>query len=76
MQKVELLSSVCNDLICCTTGLNVAAITQHRFSTRFEAMLQNKLHVFVARFTVPKLKIKNSKKFCSPIFNENNNRES
>ena len=24
---------------------------QHRFSTRFEAMLQNKLHVLVARFT-------------------------
>ena len=24
-----------------------------RISTRFTAMLQNKLHVFVARFTVP-----------------------
>ena len=25
---------------------------QHRYSTRFAAMLQNKLHVFVARFTM------------------------
>ena len=24
---------------------------QHRYSTRFAAMLQNKMHVFVARFT-------------------------
>ena len=26
---------------------------QHRFPTRLAAMLQKKLHVFVARFTVP-----------------------
>ena len=26
---------------------------QHRYSTRFTAMLQSKLHVFVARFIVP-----------------------
>ena len=36
------------------TGLNVGGKTQnaqHRFSNRFAAMLQNKLHFFVARFT-------------------------
>ena len=36
------------------TGLNVGGNTQnaqHRFSNRFAAMLQNKLHFFVARFT-------------------------
>ena len=26
---------------------------QHRYSTRFAATLQNKLHVFAARFTTP-----------------------
>ena len=37
-------------LICCKTGLNVGAKTRN---IRFAAMLQNKLHVFAALFTVP-----------------------
>ena len=32
--------------------LNVGGKMQHRFSTHFTAMLQNKLHIFGARFTV------------------------
>jgi len=46
----------CNNLnlICCKTGFNVGSKTpQHRFSTPFSAALQNKLEVFVTRFTVP-----------------------
>ena len=40
------------------TGLNMDGKTQHRYSTHFAAMLQDKLHVFccpffVARFSVP-----------------------
>ena len=34
---------------------------QHSFSTRIAAMLQNKLHVFVARFTVSLDKSEHSK---------------
>ena len=37
-------------LICCKTGLNVGGKTRN---IRFAAMLQNKLHVFAALFTVP-----------------------
>ena len=32
--------------------LNVGGKMQHRYSTHFTAMLQNKLHIFGARFTV------------------------
>ena len=36
------------------TGLNMDGKTRNiRYSTRLAAMLQNKLHVFVARFSVP-----------------------
>ena len=35
-------------------GFNVGSKTpQHRFSTPFSAALQNKLQIFVTRFTVP-----------------------
>jgi len=44
----------CKNLISCKAGLSVGGKNaQHRFSTRFGAVLQNKLNVFVARFTVP-----------------------
>ena len=50
---LQQIFATCNNLICCKTGLNVGSKTSiHRFSTCFVAMLQNKLHVFVARFTV------------------------
>ena len=32
--------------------LNVGGKMQHRLSTHFAAMMQNKLHIFCARFTV------------------------
>ena len=38
--------------ICCKIVLNVGGKMQHHFSTHFAAMLQNKLHIFGARFTV------------------------
>ena len=41
----------CDNLNYSKTGLNVVSKT--RYSSRFAAMLQNKLYVFVARFTVP-----------------------
>ena len=46
------LFATCDNLICCKIVLNVGGKTQRRFSTHFAAMLQNKLHIFDARFTV------------------------
>ena len=42
-----------NNLISCKTGLMWVGKAQRRFSTRFAGMLQNKLQVFVAGFSVP-----------------------
>ena len=43
-----------NNLICCKTALNVGFKTRNiAFQLFFPAMLQNKLYVFVAQFTVP-----------------------
>ena len=41
-----------NNLICCKTFV-ARHLLQHRYSTRLEAMLQDKWHDFVARFSVP-----------------------
>ena len=40
---LQQLFATCNKLLCWKTGLNA----QHRYSTRFAAILQNKLHVGV-----------------------------
>ena len=49
---LQQLFATCDNLIRCKIVLNVGGKTQHRFSTHFEAMLQNKLHILGARFTV------------------------
>ena len=48
-----------NNLFCCKIGLihGLYLNAQHRYSTGFAAMLLNKLHVFVARLTIPLLRI-------------------
>ena len=39
-----------DNLICCKTGLMQVVKRAHRYSTRFAAMLQDKLHVFCCLF--------------------------
>ena len=52
---VEKLSTFCNNLIGCKTGFNVTWVVKRATSLfkSFAAILQNKLPVFVARFTAP-----------------------
>ena len=49
---LQQLFATCDNLICYKIVLNVGGKTQYRLSTHFAAMLQNKLHIFCARFTV------------------------
>ena len=42
-----------NNRICCQTGLMWVENAQHRYSTHFASMLQDKLPFFLFRFTVP-----------------------
>ena len=49
---LQQLFATCDNLICYKIVLNVGGKTQYRLSTYFAAMLQNKLHIFCARFTV------------------------
>ena len=39
-----------NKLICCKTGYTLVVKRQHRYSTRFAAMLQDKFRVFCCPF--------------------------
>ena len=43
---------IVKNLICCKTGLIGLENAQHRYSTCFAALLHDKLHFFVARFSV------------------------
>ena len=72
-EKIELLSTLQQNfeifhiLVCCETGLiRKQYNAQHRYLTRFAAILQNKLHYFVDRFTVA---------LCSEICSDLNGRE-
>ena len=72
-EKIELLSTLqqlfatCHNLVCCETGLIRRRYNaQHRYLIRFAAILQNKLHYFVARFTAA---------LCSEICSDLNGRE-
>ena len=55
---LQKLFSKRNNLFCCKKGLihGLYLNAQHRYSTGPAAMLLNKLHVFVARLTVPLLR--------------------
>ena len=52
---------------------------QHRYLTRLAAMLQNKMHVFVARYTVPlgdyitHFKSERAKIIRTPVLEPNSN---
>ena len=53
---LQQLFATYNKVICCRTGLiRKWWKTQHRYSTFFVSMLQNKLHFLVFRFIVPLL---------------------
>ena len=47
---------------------------QHRYSTRFAAMLQNTLHVFVARVTVPLFAWISILQYCNQLLKDGRKR--